>query len=78
VQLAFNVPLLRRREIMIEQDELGFGTSHGSGDFLQLAFSDKRRRIELIAPLQNFSDYFRAGAGGQLSKFGERVFRREC
>src|SRR5439155_5345366 len=67
----FDVALLHRRKIAVEDDQrrllgMGFGA-----DFIQLAASDQRGRVGNVAKLKNCSGYGSAGTAGELDKFSE-------
>ena len=76
-RIALDVALLRWREIVIEENQVGIGGSGRAGDLLQLAAADQRGRIGPVAPLQNFADDFGACAGRQRAQLVQRFFRAE-
>jgi hypothetical protein len=65
--------LLRGAEVVIEQEDVGVARCGGPGDLLKLTRTDQRCRIDPVAPLQDFSDYFGSGAFGQSAQLGERL-----
>ena len=56
----FDIALLRRTEIVIEEQNVGVDRRRCTGNFFQLAGAHQRRRIGPIASLKNFSDDYRA------------------
>ena len=73
----FNVALLRRTEIVIEEKNVGIHRSRRARDFLELAGANQGRRIGPIAPLQNLAHHLRPGTLGQRAQFGQRFVRVE-
>ncbi len=74
---AFDIALLRRREIVVEQDYVGGDRRGRSGNFFQLAFADESRRFGAIAMLHELTRDLRARAGGQRSQLVKRLFGTE-
>ena len=72
-----DIALLRRSEIVIEQQHIGIHGCSCAGDLLELASADQRGRIRTIPSLQDFSNDFCARALCQRSQFVERLFRVE-
>jgi hypothetical protein len=77
MQDAFDVALLRGRQVVVEENQIGFRRSGCFGNLLELAAPDQRGRIRTVAPLQQFADDDRACASGQRVQFIERLFRAE-
>ena len=69
----FNVALLRRTEIVIEEKNVGIDRSGRARNFLQLARANQRRRIGPVAPLQNLANHLGPGAFRQRAQFGQRL-----
>ncbi len=68
----FNIALLRRTEIVIEEQHVGVDRGSRASNFFQLARANQRRRIGPVAPLQNLADHLRPGAFRQCTQFGQR------
>jgi len=71
-QCGLEVAKLRWRQIVIEENEIGFGGGSDAGDLFDFSGANQRRRIRLWAALQNLGDDLAAGAQEQFAKFGER------
>jgi len=69
VQGVLDVALLRGGEVVVEEDDVGFGRRGGSGDFFELATSDERGGVGTVAMLEDFADNFGAGALGERAEF---------
>ena len=67
VERALQVTLLRRRQLVIEDDQVGRTRSDSAFQLFQLSAADEGRRLGSLAPLQEFADDGRSGAGGQLT-----------
>jgi hypothetical protein len=52
---------------VVEENDVGARGGARAGDLLQLAASDQRGRIGLVAPLQDFTDHDCARAGGEFA-----------
>src|SRR5260370_446575 len=72
VDHALNIALLRRREVVIEQNHIRGNRGRSARNFLQLAFADQRGRIQPIAALCKFAGDLRARARGQRPQLVER------
>src|SRR5438270_682278 len=59
---------------MIDEYQIGINGSHGTGNFLQLAFADERGRIRTVTMLNEFAGNLRAGGRHQLTKLSQRFF----
>jgi len=70
----FNIPLLRRSEIVIEEEHIGIGRSCGSGDLFKFASAHQGCGIGTITALQNFANDFCARALGQGAEFCQGFF----
>ena len=68
----FDIALLGRAEIVIEEQDIGVDRSGGSSNFLELASADQRCGIGTIAALQDFADHLRTGTLRQSAKFRQR------
>ncbi len=77
VEDAFDIALLRRRKIVVEQDEIGIHRRDPALDLLQLAAADEGRCIRPVAPLQHLADHHCAGAAGQRAQLLQRFVRAE-
>ncbi len=73
IERLFQVLVLARRELIIENDDAGAFGMHLIVDLLNLPFTDICRRIRTFAVLNHFTDDSRAGRDGQLAKFIERL-----
>jgi len=70
--VLFDVALLHRREITVENNERSFFGVRFGADFVEFAAANERRRVSSIAELKHRSCNFRAGAARQLDQFGQR------
>src|ERR1700742_1608414 len=70
----FDVALLRRAEIVVEQYDVGIDRRGRARNLFQLSSADQRRRIGTVAPLQDFADDFRPGALRESSQFSQGFF----
>ena len=70
---GLEVAELGGREVVIEENEIGFGGSRDAGDLLNLAGANERGRIGLWPALHNLGGDLAASAQEQLAKFGERL-----
>lgn len=59
---------------MIDEDQVGINGSHGTGNFLELAFADERGGIRAVTMLDEFAGNLRAGGRHQLAKLSQRFF----
>ena len=71
VQLA----QLRRRQLVVEDDQVGVGFGRRVRQHLDLAAAEKRRRIGLGPILQHAQDHARAGGFGETAELFEGMFR---
>jgi hypothetical protein len=76
-QSGLEVPELGRRQVVIEENQIGFGGRSDACDFFDFAGADQSGRIRLRPTLQQFCDDLAAGAQDQFTKFGERFLRSE-
>ena len=74
---ALNIALLRRREIVIEQDHVRGNRGGRSRNFFQLAFADQRSRIRTVVTLRKLAGDLGARAGSQGPQFVKRFFGAE-
>ena len=58
----FDIALLRRAEVVIEQKHIGVNGSRCAGDLFKFAGADESGRVWSIAALKEFTDDFRSGA----------------
>ena len=65
VNQFLDIALLRRREVVIEKQQIGRNRGHRAGDFFQLSLSHERGRIWTIPMLQEFAGNFGARADRQ-------------
>jgi len=65
VHFPFDIALLGRRQIVIEEDEIGGNRGGSAFDFLQFSFADQSGRIGFVAVLQEFAGDFSSCAAGQ-------------
>ena len=77
VDQFLDVALLRSREVVIEQQQIGGDRSGGARDLFQLAASDQGGRIGTVAMLQKLSDDLGAGTDRQRAQLGQRLFGAE-
>ena len=77
VDQFLDVALLRSREVVIEQQQIGGDRSGGARDLFQLAASDQGGGIGAVAVLQKFPDDLGAGTDGQGAQLVERLFGGE-
>lgn len=75
MELALQVALLRGRQLMIEDHQVGLRHFGSGGKLLQFAAADQGCRIGAVTFLQRLSGNHRAGAGGQLGKLFEGFLR---
>jgi hypothetical protein len=59
---------------VIDEHQISIDGSHGTGNFLQLAFADERGRIRTVTVLNEFAGNFRAGGSHQFAELGQRFF----
>jgi hypothetical protein len=64
VEYIFDIALLRRRKIVIEQNYVRRNRGGCARNFLQFAFADERCRLRPVAALSKLSGDFGPGAGG--------------
>src|ERR1700721_3783283 len=69
----FNVALLRRAEIVIEEKNVGVGGSDRARDFLELTRTNQGRRVGTVPSLQNLADHGRPRALGQGAQLRQRL-----
>jgi hypothetical protein len=69
---GFDVALLHRREVAIENNQRRLVRGGLRANLVQLAAADKRCRVRRFAHLKNRARNFRAGTSGQLDEFQER------
>ena len=74
IEFTFQVALLRGRELVIEDNQVGRGGGHGAFQLFQFAAADERGGIGLLAALQDLAGDTGAGAGGQFAQLGHRFF----
>jgi hypothetical protein len=77
VEHAFDIALLRWREVVIEQNYAGGNRSGRARNFLQLALPDQRGRFGAVPALRKFADDLGTRARSQGSQFIERFIRSE-
>ena len=65
-QQPFQIALLRRAEIMVENGHRGFGCLHGGGQFFRLATAKKKLGIRLGTPTLHRRLHLQTGTGGKL------------
>ncbi len=70
----FQVALLGRREIVIEDDHVDADCRHFGGQFFDFALTDKSRRLGSDARLDGAADDLGAGAAGQFGQLVEGFF----
>ena len=71
----FNVALLGRSQIRIENEQVRARLGQPLPDFFELPAPDQRRRVQALPALHHRFRNDRSRAPGQLGKFQERVFR---
>jgi hypothetical protein len=71
VDHALYIPLLRRREVVIEQNHVRGNRGGCACDFLQLALADQRGGLRTIPALREFAGDLGARAPGQRAEFIE-------
>ena len=74
---ALDVALLRGREVVIEEDNVGGGRSRGAGNLFQLAFADQGSGIGAVAMLHEFARDLGPGAGSERAQLVERLLGAE-
>jgi hypothetical protein len=74
IYFFFNIALLGRRKLMIDENQIGINGNHSTGDFLELTFADERGGIRTVTMLDKFSGDLRAGGKDQLAKLSQRFF----
>ena len=68
---TLEVSQLRRRQFVVEDDNVDAGLGRGRRQHLDFAFAEKRRRIRLGAFLLHAQDDVRVGGGGKPGEFLE-------
>ena len=74
---ALNVALLRRREVVIEQNHIRGNRGGCARNLFQLALADQRRRIRPVLALSEFAGDLGACARRQRPQFVERFLGGE-
>ena len=74
IDFFFNIALLGRRKLVIDEHQVGINGSHSAGNFLQLAFADERGGIRPVTMLNEFAGNLRAGGSHQLAELSQRFF----
>jgi hypothetical protein len=69
---GLEVPLLRRRELVIDNQDVGLMSSRQFLQLLDLAISKQRSGVEDGSNLEHLGHYRGAGAGGQFGKLAKR------
>ena len=72
---AFQIALLRGREFVIDDQDVGLERLRQFFQFLDFAVSEQRGRVDDGTHLKYFGHNFGAGAGGQFGKFAKRFGR---
>ena len=75
VEPLLQLAQLRRRQLVVEDDDVDLGFGGGAREQVDLAAAEKRRRIGLGALLQHAQHDTRAGGVGQSCQFFEGMFR---
>ncbi len=75
VQDAFQVALLRRRQFMVEDDQVGRHCRQQGGDFFDLALAGKGGRIRAFAAPADFARQNGAGRFSQKTHFLPLIFQ---
>src|SRR5207244_839496 len=73
--LALEVALLRRRQLVVEQDQVRAALLRELAHVLDLALAEQRRGVALLPLLDQAADDGRAGAGGQQPQLADRRLR---
>ena len=73
-QGGFEVAQLRRRKVVIEENEIGLRGSGDSGDLHNFAGTDECSGVWSRAALNKFGSDLASGAQEQFAKLGERFF----
>ena len=76
-ETRFEVAKLRGREVVIEEDEVGFGGARGSGDLVDLAAADQGCGVGARAVLHEHGGYLGFGGARELLKLGQRKIEFE-
>ena len=76
-QRFFEIALLRRRQLVVEDDHVRLCITACGGDFIDLAFADVRRGVRLIHLLDGRAHDLRPGCPGQLAQFRRGFCGRE-
>ena len=71
-QPRFNIPSLRRRQIMVEQHQTRASRCHHSHNLIQLSAAHQRSRIRLRPPLNQHRRLHRSSRSRQLLKLRQR------
>jgi len=67
----FQITLLGRRQVLVEDHDVDFSGNHGGGQFLDFALSDEGGGFRCGPRLHHAVDDFSAGTGGQFGEFVE-------
>ena len=78
IDFGFDLPQLRRRELVVEDDEIGVGFGARRGERLDLSASEKGRGIRLRPLLQDAEDDLGACRLREAGEFLERAFGIEA
>jgi len=73
-QRGFKVAQLRRRKVVVEENQVGPRRSGDAGDLLNFAGTDEGGGIGPGAALQELGSDLAAGTDQQITKFGEGLF----
>ena len=74
VEFAFQVALLRRRQLVVKNDQIRRIGGDSAMQFFKFAAANEGSRIRSWATLQKFTNNRRPGAGGQFAQLGHRLF----
>ena len=77
MNLALNIALLGRREIVIEENQVGGNRGRRAFDFFQLPFANQRGGIGLVAVLQEFTRDLGASTERERTQLRQRFLGRE-
>ena len=71
-KLGLEVAQLGRRQVVVEEHQVGLGRGDDPGNLLDFARADQRGRIGMGTALQDLGNDYRAGARDQFAKLGQR------
>ena len=76
-QHLLQLALLARRELVVEDDDVGAQLRHQQLQLVQLARADQRRRVGRVQPLGQPPDHDQVSRLGQQGELVQRILQRQ-